>query len=239
MHQLSQRSLIQLPAKNIQSRGRVIATMNIAEIVESRKIENIVHFTTNRGSLGVLATKKLKARARLSEDALLKHIFQVNAADRSRDAAWHDYVNLSISKINANFFEVSAGAWHKESDFWWCILAFDPVILDHEGVKFATTNNMYSGVRRAAGASGLEALFEPNIRRWHSSTVTRSATLDQCLPTCPQAEVLYPGEISTDFLKVIYVQTDASADELAGQFAAVAHRFVKIEVRPELFQNIK
>ena len=128
--------------------------MNIAEIVKSRKIENIVHFTTNRGSLGVLATKRLKARARLSEDDMLKHIFQVNAADRSRDAAWHDYVNLSISKINTNFFEVSAGAWHKESDFWWCILAFDPVILDHEGVKFATTNNMYSGVVRAPGASG-------------------------------------------------------------------------------------
>lgn len=239
MHQLSQRSLIQPHAKNILYRCRVIATMNISEIVESRKIESIVHFTTNRGSLGVLATRKLKARARLSEDALLKHIFQVNAADRSRDAAWHDYVNLSISKINANFFEVSAGAWHKESDFWWCILAFDPVVLAHEGVKFATTNNMYSGVLRAAGESGLEALFDPSIRRWHSSTVTRSASLDQCLPTCPQAEVLYPGEISTDFLKAIYVQTDASADELAGQFAAVAHRPVKIEVRPELFQNIK
>lgn len=213
--------------------------MNISEIVESRKIESIVHFTTNRGSLGVLATKKLMARARLSQDELLKHIFQVNAADRSRDTAWHDYVNLSISKINANFFEVSAGAWHKETDFWWCILAFDPVILSHEGVKFATTNNMYSGVLRAAGESGLEALFEPRIRRWHSSTVIRSATSDQCSPTCPQAEVLYPGEISTDFLQAIYVQTDASADELAGQFAVVAHGPVKIEVRPELFQNIK
>lgn len=213
--------------------------MSIAEIVESRKIENIVHFTTNRGSLGVLATRKLKARARLSEDAMLKHIFQVNAADRSRDAAWHDYVNLSISKINTNFFEVSAGAWHKESDFWWCILAFDPVILGHGGVNFATTNNMYSGVLRAAGESGLEALFAPTIRRWHSSTVIRPAALDECLPTCPQAEVLYPGEISTDFLKAIYVQTDASAIELAGQVAAVAHRQVKIEVRPELFQNIK
>jgi ssDNA thymidine ADP-ribosyltransferase, DarT len=213
--------------------------MNISETVKSRKIESIVHFTTNHGSLGVLATRKLKARARLSEDALLKHIFQVNATDRSRDAAWHDYVNLSISKINANFFEVSAGAWHKESDFWWCILVFDPVILTHEGVKFTTTNNMYSGVSRAAGASGLEALFDPSIRRWHSSTVTRPATFDQCLPTCPQAEVLYPGEISTDFLKAIYVQTDTSADELAGQFAAVAHRPVKIEIRPELFQNFK
>ena len=213
--------------------------MKIAKIVESRKIENIVHFTTNRGSLGVLATKKLKARARLSEDDMLKHIFQVNAADRSRDAEWHDYVNLSISKINTNFFEVSAGAWHKESDFWWCILAFDPVILGHEGVKFATTNNMFSGVLRAAGESGLQALFAPSTRRWHSSIVTRSATLDECQPTCPQAEVLYPGEISTDFLKAIYVQTDASAYELAGQVAAVAHKHVKIEVRPELFQNIK
>jgi hypothetical protein len=213
--------------------------MSIAAIVQSRKIESVLHFTTNRGSLGVLATKALKSRARLNDDALLANIVQFNAPDRSRDAAWHDYVNLSISKINASFFGVSAGKNHKDKDFWWCILDFSPSILSHSGVHFANTNNMYSGVVRAVGAAGLESLFAPKIVQWHSSMVSRASSLEPCYPTCAQAEALYPGEVSTDFLQAIYVATDAPGDELAAQLAMAAHRLVKIEVRPELFQNIK
>lgn len=217
--------------------------MNISEIVNTRKIESIVHFTTNHGSLGVLASKSLKARSHLSNDAQLAYIFQINATDRRRDAAWHNYVNLSISKINANFFQVSSGSWHKEKDFWWCILAFDPVILSHTGVMFATTNNMYSGVLRQQGAHGLEALFAPKITQWNSyrntSIVTRSTSLNPWETTCSQSEVLYPVEVSTEFLQTIYVPNENCECELAGQIAAVAHRPIKIEVRPDLFQNIK
>lgn len=209
--------------------------MSISEIIQSRKIESILHFTTNRGVLGVLATKALKARARLSSDELLSNIVQLNAPDRSRDAAWHDYVNLSISKINKNYYEISSNKWHLNKDFWWCILDFSPAILSHDGVQFASTNNMYSGVVRRVGSTGLDALFAPNVRQWHSSNISRSPELNHCFTTCPQAEVLYPGEISTDFLQAIYVSTEAVGDELAGQVAAVAHGSVKIEIRPELF----
>lgn len=209
--------------------------MSIPEIIQSRKIESILHFTTNQGVLGVLATKTLKARARLNNDALLSNIVQLNAPDRSRDADWHDYVNLSISKINENFYNISSGKWHSNKDFWWCILDFLPEIIDHDGVQFASTNNMYSGVVRRAGSTGLDALFAPKIKQWNSSIVTRPATLNPRFTTCPQAEVLYPGEISTDFLQAIYVSTEAVEEELAGQIAAVAHRAVKIEIRPELF----
>lgn len=213
--------------------------MDISEIVELRKIESVLHFTTNRGSLGVLATKALKSRARLNDDALLANIVQLNAPDRSRDAAWHDYVNLSISQINSSFFGVSAGKNHKDKDFWWCILDFAPVILEHGGVFFANTNNMYSGVVRKSGAEGLEALFAPRVVQWHSSAVVRQSGLASCYPTCPQAEALYPGEVSTDYLQAIYVSSDAYGDELAAQVAMTNHRPVKIDVRPEFFRNIK
>lgn len=243
MRLLQQRFLIQPLAKNFLFSFYRYTNMSIAEIVQSRKIERVLHFTTNRGSLGVLATKALKSRARLNDDALLANIVQFNAPDRSRDAAWHDYVNLSISKINASFFGVSAGKNHKDKDFWWCILDFSPSILSHNGVHFANTNNMYSGVVRAQGPAGLESLFAPEIKQYQSqrqsSMVSRTSSLAPCYPTCSQAEALYPGEVSTDFLQAIYVLADASADELAGQVAAVAHRHVNIEVRPELFQNIK
>ena len=76
--------------------------MTIQDIIESRGIERIVHFTTNLGALGVLATRSLKARARLRDDELLANVAKLNAKDRSRDAKWHDFVNLSITNINTS-----------------------------------------------------------------------------------------------------------------------------------------
>ena len=212
--------------------------MNVDQIVRDRGITEVLHFTTNKGCLGVLATQSLKARQRLGSDEALEYILQVNAPDRSRDREWHDYVNLSISRINTNFFRAS-GSWHRDEDLWWCILSFSPEILGHPGVYFATTNNMYSGVRRAMGADGLTALFAPSIVRWHSSIVIRKADLPPNMTTCVQAEALYPGEVSTEFLRTIYVADGAHADEVAGQMGAVGHRRVDIIVEPERFEEFR
>jgi hypothetical protein len=57
-------------------------------------------------------------------------------------------VNLSISRINARLFNISAKNWHRALDGWWAVLSFDPLILTHDGVVFATTNNAYPGVIR-------------------------------------------------------------------------------------------
>ena len=216
--------------------------MTIPEIIESRGIERIVHFTTNLGALGVLATKSLKARARLREDELLVNVAKMNAKDRSRDVKWHDFVNFSVTNINTSFF--GASTWeHRDKDYWWCILAFDPIILTHPGVWFATTNNMYSGVLHGQDADGLAALFKPTITQWHSykehRVVNRPIGFSSNQTTCLQSEVLYPGQISTQYLRTIFVRDHESSDELAGQVAAVAHPLVTIEVRPDLFQNIK
>ena len=213
--------------------------MTIQDIIAARHIESVLHFTSNRGSLGVLAAGALKARRRLDADAQLKHIFYPNARDRSRDAAWHDYVNLSITRINEWFFQRSAGSWHKEQDFWWCILDFSPEILSHDGVVFTTTNNIYTGVSRGEGAAGLDALFAPQIVRWRGNVVTRQATDPPNFTTCSQAEVLYPGEVSTRFLQRVYVSQDKDGDELAGQIAMIGHPKVEILTRPELFEAIK
>lgn len=212
--------------------------MSVDQIVRDRGITEALHFTTNKGCLGVLATQSLKATQRLGEDKTLEFILQINAQDRSRDKAWLDYVNLSISRINTHFFRAS-GYKHKDEDLWWCILSFSPEILGHSGVYFTTTNNMYSGVKRAVGADGLTALFAPSIVQWHSSIETRKADLPSNMTTCVQAEVLYPGEVSTEFLRAIYVAEDAHADEVAGQIGAVGHCRVDIIVEPERFEEFR
>ncbi|MDP2760738.1 MAG: DarT ssDNA thymidine ADP-ribosyltransferase family protein, partial [Sideroxyarcus sp.] len=168
----------------------------------------------------------------------LEYIFQPNAKDRGRDIKYLDYVNLSITQINSWFFSRSAGSWHKFSDLWWCVLSFTPEILEHEGVIFTTTNNIYSGVKRATGAAGLEAAFAKNIHQYQGNYISRPDELPHNMTTCNQAEVLYPGEISTRYLKTIYVRNEDTADELAGQFGAVNHVPVEIQVKAELFREL-
>ncbi|WIE47833.1 DarT ssDNA thymidine ADP-ribosyltransferase family protein [Pseudomonas sp. GM17] len=213
--------------------------MSVENIVADRAIESVVHFTTNRGSLGVFASGALKSRQRLNTDAQLQHIFQPNAAYRGKDAAWLDYANLSITHINSNFFGTSSGNWHREKDFFWCILDFSPQILSHEGVWFTTTNNIYTGVQRAQGCKGLSAAFEDPVIQWVGKEIHRPVGLPLNRTTCTQAEVLYPEGVSTEYLQRIYVRTDSESDELAAQMAAVGHRRVVVEVNPDLFVEIK
>jgi hypothetical protein len=211
--------------------------MSIADQIVAKGIGSVVHFTTNRGALGVLASRSLKARKRLNEDEQLKHIFQANAASR-KDAAWLDYVNLSVSRINEQFFAAS-GNWHREKNFWWCILSFDPQIMTHEGVFFTTTNNMYTGVVQQAGEAGFDQMFAQRVVRWSGNVVQRTLGTADCLTTCKQAEVLYPGEVSTDYLRRIYVKSESDGDELAAQMSVVNHREVEIVVQPDLFGGIQ
>jgi hypothetical protein len=210
--------------------------VTINDIVAQREITEILHFTTNEGLLGVLYSRSLKSRARLPQEKQLEHIYKPNAIFR-KDSAWLDYINLSISRINYQFFDVSSNRWHRERDIWWCILSFDPVILSHPGVYFATTNNMYSGVRRGTGVEGLQALFEKHILQWGKQIVKRDSQLHSKFPTCPQAEVLYPGELSTEYLQRIYVVTGGDHDDICGQCAGVCHPDIEVQILPEIFRE--
>jgi hypothetical protein len=213
--------------------------MKIADIVKARGILEILHFTTNSGLAGVFATGAIRPRARLTTDAYVEHIYRSNCPDRSRDAEWHDYVNLSVTQINTRLFGISDGKWHWDLDGWWCILSLDPEILTHQGVYFATTNNMYSGVRRLAGADGLEALFAPEILQYvrggRRVMSTRVASASACEPTCSQAEVLYPGDLSIEYLRLVYVRDPEHADAAHGIISAVGGPPVEIVVDASRF----
>lgn len=182
----------------------------IAEIVERRGIEEVLHFTTNHGLTGILAEGAVLSRERLPEHKYLEHVYAPNAPVR-KDVRWLGYVNLSISRINTEFFE-SSSRWYTNEDIWWCALAFSPEILSHEGVFFATTNNIYTNCQRATSGEGLEALFTNRIERWWGNVAVRESDTPDSWTTCHQAEVLYPRPLSTDHLLKVYVATGPHAD---------------------------
>lgn len=208
--------------------------MKIVDVIKQRSISEVVHFTTNHGLLGALSTGTLISRQRLPNEKLLEHILTLNCTIR-RDVAWLDYVNLSISRINNNLFTVSSTRWHRDKDLWWCILAFSPEIMAHDGVYFASTNNMYTGVTRAPGGEGLEALFSSSIRQYNENYVHRNSIILAHHTTCRQAEVLYPGELSMQFLRRIYVATPDHSDIVHAIYVALGLTPVDIVVSPEVF----
>lgn len=208
--------------------------MTIHEIIGARGISETLHFTTNHGCLGTLYTGFLKSRARLEDDYMVKHLFEPNSSLR-KDRDYLDYVNLSIESINTQFYGTSCNSWHRDKPIFWCILSFMPGIMAHDGVVFSTTNNIYSSTRRARGTEGLMGLFSQRIIQWKGNVVVRPEGLPPQYPTCFQAEVLYPGELSTEHLQKIYVRSQADQSEVIGYIKATLHRDVEVVVCPNKF----
>lgn len=216
--------------------------MTIAEELQRRGITEVLHFTTNRGIVGTLAAGELLSRYRLPHEKYLEHVLHVNSATRPEAAKlfdksqnWLDYVNLSISEINRHYFDCSQ-RWHQDADIWWGILAFDPVLMTHDGVVFTTTNNSYEPhcVRRE-GLAGLHLLFKPRIQRKHDWFALRSGREDR-LPTCEQAEVLYPKSVATKlFLRRIYVKEGDHHDQARGWLREFGMPEVQVSIKPEKF----
>lgn len=217
--------------------------MSISEIVKSKGIDELLHFTMNRGFVGILHLQQLLPRHRLESrvsdgQAIVKEIdeiLELNSPVR-RDLEYTDYVNLSISEINSRFFGFSSGKWHAGRDVTWFILSFSPEILSHDGVIFVTTNNMYSDAMRQSGPSGLRALFAEQVM---SAGVPkrRMAEMPENYPTCGQAEVLYPGPLSTCYLQRVYVHSEDDAEHAEGQLSVLAHNSVEVVTAPEKFRG--
>lgn len=209
--------------------------MSIEDLMRKRGIQEVLHFTTNKGLLGILDSKAIKSRSRLRNDQRLEYILKLNTP-RLMDPAWVDYVNLSITRINSTLYDISSSRWH-DNDVWWCVLSFSPEILTHSGVEFVTTNNIYPAARRGQGEENLSLLFADEVPARYSKIMTRAAEMPESVPTCEQAEVLYPGEFSTEFLQTIYVLTDQDQDDASAQLAAICHPNVDVVVDPKKFTD--
>ena len=180
---------------------------------EGHGITQIVHFISLPGAVGVLASGAVKSRERLPSEDYLRYVYQPNAQFR-RDLPWTGYVNLSIERINDWMFQTSM-RWHAADGNPWVILSFDPQILAHQGVVFTTTNNIYPNCKRAEGLAGFSMMFADEVQGWYDTRHNRSGKLP-AWPTDRQAEVLYPDELSCQYLQRIDVQVAETADHLAG-----------------------
>ena len=102
----------------------------VAAYAAERGITEILHFTTNNGALGILATGFVLSRHRLAKEQYIEHIYTPNCPSRHKDSDWTNHVNLSISRVNGRMLGISSGRWHATQDLWWVVLAFDAIAAD-------------------------------------------------------------------------------------------------------------
>lgn len=206
--------------------------MTILDIINERQLTEILHFTTDAGVLGALRTGFLIPSRELNQEEQIEFILKHNCRVR-KDPAWTGHNSLSITAINTRFFEFSRAQHVSQIPIWWCILSFDPAILAHANVMFCTGNNTWPKSTRTAGPAGLEALFASSVPGSFGTTIVRNRRAAPNLPTCDQAEVLYPGKLSISHLTGIYVEQQDHADQLGAWFSVVradlSEHLVKIQ----------
>ncbi|MFJ2770075.1 DarT ssDNA thymidine ADP-ribosyltransferase family protein [Streptomyces sp. NPDC087300] len=217
------------PVKHEEEDSEAIGTL-----IHDRKIVELVHFTTNRGLLGILVEQLCKARALLDQDKYLESIYHANTRLRWEDARYQRCVNLSISEPNHRFLRKSSDDWWANEDLFWAVLSFDPVIMTHPGVLFAPSNMAYQGIVPVEGARAAEALFASSVPYGFGKTMQRRQKQPH-QPTNPQAEVLYPEAVPTRYLQRIYVVTEDDAAKANAIVSASAHDEVDIIVDPASF----
>ena len=204
----------------------------VLEAAKRKGVKDVLHFTTIRGAIGVLAACAVKSRIRLTNDKYLEHVYKANVQYR-KDNDWLDYVNLSIERINDWMFDTST-RWHPLDDNPWVVLSFGPEILAHSGVVFTTTNNIYPSCRRQEGLCGFLQMFAETVYGRHDQPHNRTNKQLEW-PTDRQAEVLYPSELSIDYLQRIDVQMEESVDTIRAA-QDVLYLSVPVHHAPKVFE---
>ncbi len=200
-----------------------------ADVARARGVQEILHFTTDKGTMGSLRKEALLSRLQVQDDPDLAFIFL--AVWPVKAHRWVDYVSLSIHSINLDLWR---RALRNLPERWWGVLAFEPAILDHEGVYFATTNNIYPSCHRGQGAASFEALYADPVLGRYSYPHARER-LPAAQPTDRAAEVLYPTAISLEFLRSVYVATAEHRRMVRAWCSAFDRPEPALEIRPEIF----
>ena len=200
-----------------------------SEAAARRDVRQLLHYTTQKGIHGTIASAALLSRAQLEEEEYLALIRE--AVWPRRDAPWIDHISLSVTTINDTLFGQSRAHF---SHLWWAVIAVSPAVLDDDGVVFTTTNNIFPSVKRGKGTAGFEAMFADEVvGRW-GVVRTRGGLPDRSQPTAPP-RVLYPQRIETGHIQAIYVMEPDHKNMILGWCAALDHPDIAVEVRPDAF----
>jgi len=117
-----------------------------AEAATRRGVMQLLHYTTQKGVHGTIASAAILSRAQLDKDEYLEHIRK--GVWPRRDHRWIDHISLSVTSINELLFRQSRA---NHPTMWWAVFSVLPSILNDANVWFTTTNNIFPALRRGQG----------------------------------------------------------------------------------------
>lgn len=206
--------------------------MSVAARAREREISQILHYTSNKGMMGLVCQGALLSRKRVANDPELAFIFQ--SVWPIKAPRWVDHISMSVSQINLDLYQRSCSNYPQ---FWWAVLSFTPDILGDEGVWFTTTNNAYEDTcARGQGLDGLEAMFAPRVPYgYYGSVAQRPDGRPDQYPTHRAAEVLYPGALTLVHLQAVYVREAQHRRLISAWCAAYGHPPLPVKINPDAF----
>lgn len=206
--------------------------MSVAGRARERGISQVLHYTSNKGMMGLICGGSLLSRQRVANDPELAFIFQ--SIWPIKAPRWVDHISLSLSQINLDLFQRSCSNYPQ---FWWAVLSFTPDILDDDDVWFTTTNNAYEDAcARGQGVEGFEAMFACRVPYgYYGSVAHRGPTRPDAHPTHRAAEVLYPGALNFEHLQAVYVLQAQHRRLISAWCSAYGHPALPVEIRPDAF----
>lgn len=208
----------------------------IPTFLASRGIAEVLHFTPHDGAFGILSTGFLLPNAEVKAEKRLEFVLKLNVKDR-KDPQWAGHNSMSITAPNHRFLRYSMSL-HGTGISWWCVFAFDPEILTHPDVVFTTGNNTWPNTRRVRGYEGLVGMFADEVPGSYDRIITRHASTRANVPTTFEAEVLYKGRLSIEYMRRVYFADQEHADEFCAEASALGATLPAdaVVLRPELFR---
>lgn len=175
----------------------------IKDIVETRTIKHLIHFT-RIDNLQSIFTNGLHPRASDKNNA------EINSKNDGNDNG----VCLSISHSSSMFYRVRDGA---STD--WCVIILAPDILWECECRFYPINavsNILKSVsdKKFIGARALETMFKNSITNSEGQQERRNSHLLSYMPTNPQAEIRVLEPIKPSYFKGIHVENIDDGDKI-------------------------
>lgn len=208
--------------------GEIIAE-HIAEVVEVRQIEDVLHFTRLENLLGILE-HGLRTRSELMNAG-----FKVYASDADRLDEEDDAVSVSISCYYPRMFEAKR---YRAGDKPWAILILHPSLLWNYHCLFfrqgAATNATKCESGKRYGGFALEKLFgDCSLLMDPKETGFRAEYgLPPSWPTFADSEVQVMSPIHPGYIRGAWVETPEQGEFVRAAFNAAGREECEVVVEP-------
>lgn len=204
-----------------------LIAQHIAAVVESRKIEDVLHFTRLENLPSILE-HGLQSRLELRD---ADH--HALASDATRLDKEDGAISVSISCFYPKMFSAKRyRAGHKP----WVILVLHPSLLWNLQCRFyrngAATNATKHQSGKMYGGFALQKLFEDCPSTSERTTLRKEYDLQPSWPTYPDSEVQVMNPIHPHYIVGAWVETPANAEYVQVLFENAGRNECVVVVRP-------